>query len=384
VLADHVPDGSRLAFTGRAEPPVRIARLRAEGKILEIGPGDLSLTREEAALLLRAAGTPLGGEDVAELHTRTEGWAAGLYLAALYLREGGSLPQAAVSFSGGDRREAVLERPSSAAILADVARSNLLLVPLDRRGQWYRYHHLFRDMLLAELEREEPGLIPVLRRRAASWCVRNDRPEEALEYSIAAGDVSLAAKLIEKLGTRTYQQGRRTTLQRWLGWLEERGGSAERLMVPVMAAIICALTGQPGDADRWAVAVDRWRSGDANRPDDPAGEAWAAQMRAMLCRNGIEQMRADADEAVRRSAVVRSVATAAALYQGIARVLSGDLDGADASFRDAVQAGEQIGTPESVLHALPQRSLLAITRNQWSQAEAPRDAGRRRLGPVQA
>ena len=95
--------GSRLVLAGRAEPPLRIARLRAEGRILEIGPGDLSLTREEAASLLRAAGVRAGEDEVAELHRRTEGWPAGLYLAALYLREGGSLPGAAVSFGGDDR-----------------------------------------------------------------------------------------------------------------------------------------------------------------------------------------------------------------------------------------------------------------------------------------
>src|SRR5579875_3469787 len=203
VLADHVPPGSRLALAGRSEPPLRVARLRAEGRILEIGPADLSLTREEAASLLRQAEVALAADEVAALHQRTEGWPVGLYLAALYLREGGSLGGAAVSFGGGDRlvseymeseflatisrryrvfltRTAVLERmsgslceavldlPGSAVALAELARSNLLLVPLDRRGVWYRYHHLFRDMLLAELERLEPGLMPVLRRRAAA------------------------------------------------------------------------------------------------------------------------------------------------------------------------------------------------------------------------
>ena len=201
VLADHVPAGSRLVLAGRAEPPVRVARLRAERRILEIGPGDLSLSREEASLLLRAAEVALGEDEVTELHRRTEGWAAGLYLAALYLREGGSPGTAAGAFGGDDRfvseyveseflarisqqqrafltRTAVLERmcgplcdavlglSGSAATLTGLARSDLLLVPLDRRGQWYRYHHLFRDMLLAELERMEPGLIPVLRRAA--------------------------------------------------------------------------------------------------------------------------------------------------------------------------------------------------------------------------
>jgi LuxR family transcriptional regulator, maltose regulon positive regulatory protein len=98
--------------------------------------------------------------------------------------------------------EAVLELPGSGAALAKLARSNLLLVPLDRRGLWYRYHRLFRDMLLAELERTEPDLIPVLRRRAADWYLRNDLPEEALEYSIAGGDVGTAARLVEELCLR--------------------------------------------------------------------------------------------------------------------------------------------------------------------------------------
>jgi len=224
VLADHVPGGSQLAFAGRAQPPLRVARLRAEGKILEIGPRELSFAREEASSLLRAAGVALGQEEMAELHDRTEGWPAGLYLAALYLREGGPLVSAAVSFGGDDRlvseymeseflsrislrqrafltRTAVLERmcgplcdavldvAGSAAVLADLAGSNVLLVPLDRRGEWYRYHHLFRDMLLAELGRREPALMPVLRRRAAGWCLDNGLPEAALEYCMAAGDV---------------------------------------------------------------------------------------------------------------------------------------------------------------------------------------------------
>src|ERR1035441_5573218 len=103
VLADQVPGGSQLALAGRAQPPLRIARLRAEGKITEIGPNDLSLTREEASSLLRDAGVPLGEDDAAELHRRTEGWPAGLYLAALYLREGGSFAGAAFSFGGDDR-----------------------------------------------------------------------------------------------------------------------------------------------------------------------------------------------------------------------------------------------------------------------------------------
>jgi LuxR family transcriptional regulator, maltose regulon positive regulatory protein len=103
--------------------------------------------------------------------------------------------------------EAVLDLPGSRATLADLAGSNLLLVPLDRRGEWYRYHHLFRDMLLAELERREPGLLPMLRRRAVGWCLANDLPEEALEYSIAAGEVDAVAGLAGLLAAPAWCPG---------------------------------------------------------------------------------------------------------------------------------------------------------------------------------
>ena len=404
VLADHVPGGSRLALAGRSEPPVRVARLRAEDRILEVGPGDLSLNRDEAASLLRAARVVLGADEVAELHQRTEGWPVGLYLAALSLREGGSLDSAAISFGGDDRFvsdymesellarisprrrefltqtavlermsgplcEAVLEVPGSAATLADLARSNLLLVPLDRRGQWYRYHHMFRDMLLAELERLEPGLVPVLRRRAASWCLHNDLPEAALEYSIAAGDVDEAADLVGKLWLPTYRQGRVTTVQRWIGWLDDRGGIEGHPMAAVWAALLAVILGRPVEAERWADALDRWQYGNTGRPDDPATEAWAAVVRALLCRCGAERMRADADEAARGFAATGIVAPVAALMQGIARILCGDPEGGDAFFEDVVGFRE-LAAPDTLSNALGERSLLAMARGDWSQAEA--------------
>ena len=403
VLADHVPNGSRLVLAGRDQPPLRIARLRAEGRILEIGPGDLALTTAETSSLLRNADLALGEDVVAELYRRTEGWAAGLYLAALYLKEGGSLPEAAVSFSGRDRFineyveaefltrlsrqsrafltrtsvlermcgplcEAVLELPGTAETLADLERSNLLLVPLDRRGEWYRYHHLFRDILLAELTRGEPDLIPVLRRRAAAWCLANALPEEALEYSMAAGDVDAAARLIAGLGVPTYRQGRVTTVQRWFRWLEDRGGIERYPIVAVLAAILSAVTGRPVDAARWADAVDRWQDQDV-RLEDPSAEAWAALMRAMLCRRGVEQMCADADEAARMFAAGGFVTPTPALLQGIARVLSGDLDGGDTAFEDALGMGEGAGAPEDFAVALCERSLAAMARSEWDSAE---------------
>jgi LuxR family transcriptional regulator, maltose regulon positive regulatory protein len=414
VLADHVPRGSRLVLAGRAEPPLRIARLRAEGRVLEIGPRDLALSLDEAASLLRDAGLVLGEGDVTALHRQTEGWAAGLYLAALYLREGDPLADTAPSFGGDDRFlsdyveseflarvserqrafltrtaalermcgtlcEAVLEVPGSAVMLADLTRSNLLLVPLDRRGEWYRYHHLFRDMLLAELQRREPGLIPVLRRRAASWCLSTGLPEEALEYSIAAEDVDAAAHLVMGLAVPVYRQGRVTTLQRWFGWLDERGGIEGYPMAAVLASLLAALTARPVDAERWADVADRWQSGDGARPDDPAAEAWAALVRAILCRHGVEKMGADADEAVRAFAAGSLADPSPLLLQGIARVLSGDLDGGDASFQDAAGVAGPAAAFDVLALAHCERSLLAMARNDWSQAKVLADQARTAL-----
>jgi LuxR family maltose regulon positive regulatory protein len=406
VLGDHVPAGSRLVLAGRDEPPLRIARLRAEGRITEIGPADLALTRGEAAALLRAAGVTLGPDDVAALHDRTEGWPAGLYLAALYLREGGS-PQGAVDSFGGDDQlvseylqsefldrisgahrlfltrtavltrmsgplcEAVLDLPGSAATLADLARSNLLLVPLDRRGHWYRYHHLFGDMLLAELECTEPGLMPVLRHRAAAWYLQHDVPEEALEYSILAGDVGTVARLVQTLWGPVYRQGRIATLQRWFGWLDDRGGIEGYLLNAINAGFLAHIGGQPVEAERWADAVDRWQYQDPSPPVDAYTEAMAAALRAILCRRGAEQMRADADEAARKLLAAKSAPmTTMPLLQGTARILCGDLDGGDAFFAEAEGIDEERHVPELIAVTLCERSLVAMARNQWNHAGA--------------
>ena len=403
VLADHVPGGSRLAVAGREPPPLRVARLRAEGRILEIGLGDLSLDRDEASLLLRNADIAVGEEDVTELHRRTEGWPAGLYLAALYLREGGPLASAAVSFGGDDRlvseymeseflarisrrqrafltRTAVLERmcgplcdavlevSGSAAALAEMERSNLLLVPLDRRGQWYRYHHLFRDMLLAELHRLEPDLIPALHRRAAQWHEHHREPAEALEYWMKAGQADSAARLVGTLAFPAYQQGRVATSERWFRWLEDHGPTANQPAAAVLAAMISALTGKPGQAEGWAEAAEQ-AAAPARMPDGSAStEPWLALMRALLCRGGVEQMRADAELAARTMAARSFWRPSATLYLAVAHLMAGDPDRADALFQDAAAAGRAGMANLGACVALGERSLLAIAQGAWEAA----------------
>ena len=404
VLADHVPHGSQLAVAGRAQPPLRVARLRAEGRILEIGQGDLSLDRDEASMLLSNADIAVGEDDVAQLYRRTEGWPAGLYLAALYLREGGPVAGAGVSFGGDDRLvseymeseflarisrrrrafltrtavlarmcgslcDAVLEGSGSAGILADLERSNLLLVPLDRRGQWYRYHHLFRDMLLGELHRLEPGLIPVLHRRAARWHERNGEPGEAVEYWMKAGEADSAARLVGTLAFPAYQQGRVATAERWLGWLEDHGAMANQPATAVMAAMLSAMTGKPGEADRRAGVAEQ-AAAVATLPDGSASiEPWLALLRALLCRGGVEQMQADAELAARTMAAGSFWRTAATLFLGLAHLMAGDPDRADVLFADAAAGGQAGGATTGTCLALAERSLLAIARGAWERGE---------------
>jgi LuxR family maltose regulon positive regulatory protein len=173
---------------------------------------------------------------------------------------------------------------------------------------------------------------------------------------------------MEQLFLPAYRQARITTVQRWIGWLDDRAGIEGRPVVAAQAADFAATTGRPAEAERWADAVDRWQDGHSDRPGDPYTEGWAAFLRAGMCRRGVEQMRADADEAARKLAAAKLVIPWSVALQGIARVLCGDLDGGDAFLQDACSMGDI--APDVLAGVLSERALVAIARNQWSQAEA--------------
>jgi LuxR family transcriptional regulator, maltose regulon positive regulatory protein len=207
------------------------------------------------------------------------------------------------------------------------------------------------------------------RRRATDWCLRNDLPEEALEYSIAARDVETAARLVEQLWVPVCQQGRYTALQRWIQWLDDRGGVEAHPMAALAASVVSAATGQPAEAERWAEWVDRRAGQGASWPYDAPTRAFPAVLRAFLCRRGVEQMLADADEAACRFAAQGIMIPVIALLQGIALVLSGDLDGGDAYLEAATSAGEQAGGTDVLAIALAERSLVAMAGGNWNRAD---------------
>ena len=140
-------------------------------------------------------------------------------------------------------------------------------------------------------------------------------------------------------------------------------------MVAVWASVLAATAGRSAEAERWADVVDRWESRDETRTDDPA-EAWAAVLRALVCRRGVKQMLADADEAVRRFGTAGIAAPVAGTCRGLALLLSGDPQSADMCFEEVLSGGGDIGAPDVLADTLCERSLLAIARGDWSSAEA--------------
>jgi LuxR family maltose regulon positive regulatory protein len=258
-LVEHLPPTLHVVLSGRSDPPLPLPRLRARGELNEIRAEELRFTDEEAAALLNdVLGLGLDPEDVARLHQRAEGWAAGLYLAALSLR-GRADPHAFIEAFAGDERhvidylgsevldglreeirdfllrtsvlerlcgplcDAVVDRQGSAALLEEIERSNLFLAPLDTKRQWYRFHRLFAELLRHELELREPGFAATLHRRASAWHRDEGTSPEAVHHTLAAGDLEDAAELIARHWNGFFNEGRLATVE---GWLDALGREA--------------------------------------------------------------------------------------------------------------------------------------------------------------
>jgi Oxidoreductase molybdopterin binding domain len=167
----------------------------------------------------------------------------------------------------------------------------------------------------------------------------------AWDCFLTAGDVDTAARMVEELWLPFYRQARITTLQRWFRWLEDRGGIEGHPLAAAYASQLAGTIGWPAEAERWVDVADRWQSRNADQPGDPFTEATAAANRAILCRRGVQQMCDDADEAAQKYAAAGIVMPVTGAVQGIARVLSGDLDAADVFFEETIAAGRDIGAP---------------------------------------
>ncbi|MFL6218917.1 MAG: LuxR family transcriptional regulator, partial [Actinomycetes bacterium] len=404
VLVDHLPPGSQLAVLSRGEPPLPVARWRAQGRLAGLGPRELAMSPVEAGSLLAAARVELPDAEVEELTRRAEGWPVALYLAALAHKAAGQRGNTGVAFTGDDRfladylhaellahlpaehvafltRTAVLDRLSgplcdavldtsgSAAVLASLERSNLLVVPLDRQRTWYRYHPLFRELLRGELERHQPELAGELTGRAAHWCQHHGLVEAAIGYAMDAGDADLAARGVEQAAISVYRSGRLATVQAWFDWFDDHGLVQRYPAVAMLGAWTQALGGHAAAAERWADAAEQG-SYEGMLPDgSPSIEGWRALLRAKLCRHGVAQMRADAELALTLIPVGSLWRAPARLLLGIAQLLAGDHGLADRVLAEAVEVAQDSGATVAASVALAERAILAIGRQDWQAAQ---------------
>src|SRR3712207_6469548 len=251
-LLEHLPPQAHLVVAGRADPPLPLARLRVRGELVELRAADLRFTPDEATeYLTEAMGVALSEGQVASLESRTEGWIAALQLAALSMQGRTDISAFLADFAGDDRYivdylveevlqrqpervraflmqtsilsrlsgalcDAVTGRDDGREVLEAVERGNLFVVPLDDRRQWYRYHHLFANVLRVHLVEERLDEVPELHRRASAWLADNGDVSGAVDHALEGGDLGRAAELMERAVPSMRRERREAELARWL------------------------------------------------------------------------------------------------------------------------------------------------------------------------
>lgn len=332
-LLGRLPSHAQLALATRSQPPLGLPRMRVRGQMTDMGPPDLSMTRQDAALLTtRLCGGELSQRDLAELIKRTEGWPAGIYLMALALRATPDRRRLLRSHAGGGRQvtdflteevinrqpahirqfllqtsvlqrftaplcESVTGSARAREIIGILDSESVFLVPLDDHQEWFRYHHLFADALLFQLTQADPEAVPALRMRASAWHRRHGQPGTAIHYTLAAGDAGAAIAVIAESWHRYAGSGRIATVQGWLAGL-----GADRIRASPLAAHCAAWIAGVG-GDRWALT--RWLAViEAADPQGPLPDGMrslefsAALLRGGLGFGGIRSMAESAARAV--------------------------------------------------------------------------------------
>jgi LuxR family maltose regulon positive regulatory protein len=400
-LIEHAPATFHVVLGTRSEPSLPLGAMRAHGELFELRAGELAFTPEEAdALLNGRLGLGLARADVDRLVERIEGWPAGIYLAGLSL--GGVVDRHAFvnSFGGKTRHvvdflvdevldahdpetqtlmlrssildrlsgslcDAVLESERSAQVLSQLARTNLFLLPLDDAGEWYRFHHLFAQLLRVELQHREPGVTQALHRRAYAWHRTHGFVDEAIRHAQQAGAYAEAREVIAEAWLKTASAGRPTTV---LGWLD--GFPSELLRTdPSLLLIRAWMSSLAGEREEAAAALSRledsrW-SDDEPLPDGSDSlEASLTTLRAAFSWGDVQGARAHALRAIELVPADSPMRPAATWSLAIASYYRGELDAADGWFDEtvAVAAGEERWL--LLASALAYRSLVAGERDQ--------------------
>jgi LuxR family maltose regulon positive regulatory protein len=404
-LIARAPPAFRLVLATRADPPLPLGRLRARGELREIRADELRFGGEETTTFLTdALGLELSAEDVARLQTRTEGWPAALYLAALSLRGRTDASMLIERFAGDDRYlvdyltgevlarqtaelrafllrtsilkrfcgplcDAVAERAGSSALLAELERSNLLLVPLDTKREWYRYHQLFGDLLRHELQATDADAVPVLHRRASAWYRDAGLIVDAAGHANAAGDVGAAVELVARHYAFFVDRGQLATVLRWLEALPE-SVAAESWLLCFAGGVVTAHAGRLDEAERWLELAER-APPLAHDGQEPAGALAALAGYLRLLRGDISGTVANT-----RRALAASPAADPGWALGPQMVLasglwwSGRADEANAILETVSRTAQAAAIPAMTVYALGVRAAVALDRQDESEADA--------------
>jgi LuxR family transcriptional regulator, maltose regulon positive regulatory protein len=400
IVAEQLPPDSQLAVAARREPGLGLARLRANRGLVEVNANDLAMTDAEAAELLHLAGLDIDPRSRDLLVERTEGWPAGLYLAALRLRVEPDPAAAARAFAGDDRTvveyfrdevtralprktvsflvrtsildklsgplcDAVLERDDSGLVIEGIHESNLLLVPLDRSRDWYHCHNLLRDMLQAELRRREPELERALHTRASDWYEANGATELAIAHAQAAGDEERVDRFVWRAAPIVLGSGHVEALASWLEPYT-RTEVATRPALTVTAALVAAAAGDWPDFKHWTSVLGECTD-DAELPDGTAVRCAAALLTAILAEDGMTRMRDDAADAYRLDHAGSPLRAVACLLEGCALRLLGERSRARERLREGAVIGRMV-SPAAEAQCLAQLAVLASEEDQWVEA----------------
>ncbi|HEX2084522.1 MAG TPA: LuxR C-terminal-related transcriptional regulator [Solirubrobacteraceae bacterium] len=405
-VLDHLPDLVQLAIASRVDPPLPLPRLRARGQLLELRAEDLRLSGAEAGELLNGSlRLALEPEQIARLLARTEGWAAGLQLVGLSLQGRGDRDAYIASFAGDDRhivdylgaevldrqtdevkaflvQTSVLEQLSgplcesvvydhrAGEILAGLERANLFLIPLDAAREWYRYHHLFRDLLRRELELSQPELVPRLHRRAAGWYRAARFIPEAIRHATAAGDFATAAELIAAHWLEYVNRGELETVEAWTRALPAGAVRADPRLCLAQAWMLLVL-GRLEEVEPAARLAEEGTLPGPMQDGSSSVEASAAMVRtsARLMLGDVAgasetawlaaQLEPDPD------APWRPIVTNAL---GMTAYWSGRTEDAVAAFEETVSAGERVGNHTARIYALGYLAAMAAERGDHEEA----------------
>jgi LuxR family maltose regulon positive regulatory protein len=324
-FVEHLPENVHLVVSGRSDPPLPLGRLRARAEMNEIRTEQLAFTEDEAVCLLNEKmALEIGPDDLSVLLERTEGWPAGIYLASLSLQNKEDKHALIESFGGSNRYivsllgeevlaavteevrqfllmtsvlrtmkgalcDAVTGKDDSARLLRELANSNLFVVSLDEQGEWYRYHHLFSELLLYELASGQPNLEPTLRRRASEWLEDEGYIEGAIRQAIAAADYEHVGVLIACHWSGYVFAGHSATVQRWLDSLPEEMITHDAALC-LVKAWIHALYGEREESGSFLVLAED-SSYEGPLPDGTASvESGAALVRGIFGYGGVQAM----------------------------------------------------------------------------------------------